>query len=98
MNGRVVTLADYRRPPRLRSAIGAFFADKQLSAKTRRAYSQALSAVAETVDGTCPSTSWILEGCSMPSRSGGGRRNPPPGTPGSPLSSSSSLTANATDG
>ena len=47
MNGRVVALADYRGTPRLRSAVEAFFADKQLSANTRRAYRQALSAVVE---------------------------------------------------
>ena len=39
VNSRVVTLADYRGTPRLRSAIEAFFADKQLSANSRRAYS-----------------------------------------------------------
>ena len=54
MNGRVVALADYRGTPRLRSAIEAFFSDKQLSANTRRAYSQALSAVAETVGWDLP--------------------------------------------
>ena len=47
MNSRVVALADYRGTPRLRSAMEAFFSDKQLSANTRRAYRQALSAVAE---------------------------------------------------
>ena len=36
MNSRVVTLADYRGTPRLRSAVEAFFSDKQLSANTRR--------------------------------------------------------------
>ena len=54
MNSRVVALVDYRGTPRLRSAIEAFFADKQLSANTRRAYSQALSAVAETVGWDLP--------------------------------------------
>ena len=47
MNSRVVTLADYRGTPRLRSAVEAFFSDKQLSANSRRAYRQALSAVVE---------------------------------------------------
>ena len=47
MNSRVVALADYRGTPRLRSAVEAFFSDKQLSANTRRAYRQALSAVFE---------------------------------------------------
>ena len=47
MSSRVVALADYRGTPRLRSAVEAFFSDKQLSANTRRAYRQALSAVAE---------------------------------------------------
>ena len=45
MNGRVVALADYRGTPRLRSAVEAFFSDKQLSSNTRRAYRQAISAV-----------------------------------------------------
>ena len=47
VNSRVVALSDYRGTPRLRSAVEAFFSDKQLSANTRRAYRQALSAVAE---------------------------------------------------
>ena len=47
MSGRVVALADYRGTPRLRSAVEAFFSDKQLSSNTRRAYRQALSAVVE---------------------------------------------------
>ena len=47
MNSRVVALADYRGTPRLRSAVEAYFADKQLSANTRRAYRQALWAVVE---------------------------------------------------
>ena len=47
MNGRVVAMADYRGTPHLRSAVEAFFSDKQLSANTRRAYRQALSAVVE---------------------------------------------------
>ena len=47
MNSRVVALADYRGTPRLRSAVEAFFSDKQLSSNTRRAYRQALSAVVE---------------------------------------------------
>ena len=47
VNGRVVALADYRGTPRLRSAVEAFFSDKQLSANTCRAYRQALSAVVE---------------------------------------------------
>ena len=42
MNGRVIALSDYRGTPRLRSAMEAFFSDKQFSANTRRAYSQAL--------------------------------------------------------
>ena len=55
MNSRVVALADYRGTPRLRSAVEAYFADKQLSANTRRAYRQALSAVAENLGmGTSP--------------------------------------------
>ena len=55
MNGRVVALADYRGTPRLGSAVEAFFSDKQLSANTRRAYSQALSAITEGV-GVGPSS------------------------------------------
>ena len=47
MNSRVVALADYRGTPRLRSAVEAFFSDKQLSSNTRRAYRQALSAVVQ---------------------------------------------------
>ena len=47
MNSRVVALADYRGTPRLRSAVEAYFADKQLSSNTRRAYRQALTAVVE---------------------------------------------------
>ena len=47
VNSRVVALDEYRGTPRLRSAIEAFFSDKQLSANTRRAYRQALSAVVE---------------------------------------------------
>ena len=47
MNSRVVSLDDYRGTPRLRSAVASFFSDKQLSSNTRRAYRQALSAVAE---------------------------------------------------
>ena len=47
MNGRVVALSDYPRTPRMRPAMEAFFSDKQLSANTRRAYSQALSAIAD---------------------------------------------------
>ena len=47
MINRVVALADYRGTPRLRSAVEAFFSDKQLSANTRRAYRKALSAVVE---------------------------------------------------
>ena len=47
MRGRVVALADYRGTPRLRSAVEAFFSDKQLSSNTRRAYRQALSAMVE---------------------------------------------------
>ncbi len=43
----MVALADYRVTPRLRSAVEAFFSDKQLSSNTRRAYRQALSAVVE---------------------------------------------------
>ena len=54
MNGRVVALADYRGTPRLRSAVEAFFSDKQLSSNTRRAYRQALSAVAETLGWELP--------------------------------------------
>ena len=60
MNSRVVALADYRGTPRLRSAVEAFFSDKQLSVNTRRAYRQALSAVVEDlgmdlgVDQLCP--------------------------------------------
>ena len=42
-----MALADYRGTPRLRSAVEAFFSDKPLSANTRRAYRQALSAVVE---------------------------------------------------
>ena len=47
MNSRVLAIADYRGTPRLRSAVEAFFSDKQLSANSRRAYRQALSAVVE---------------------------------------------------
>ena len=47
MSGRVVALSDYRGTPRLRSAVASFFSDKQPSSNTRRAYRQALSAVAE---------------------------------------------------
>ena len=47
MNSRVVALADYRGTPRLRSAVEAYFADKQLSSNTRRAYRQAVTAVVE---------------------------------------------------
>ena len=47
MNSQVVAIADYRGTPRLRSAVEAFFADKQLSSNTRRAYRQALSAMVE---------------------------------------------------
>ena len=47
MSSRVVALSDYRGTPRLRSAVEAFFSDKQLSANTRRAYRQALSTVVE---------------------------------------------------
>ena len=54
MNSRVVALADYRGTPRLRSAVEAFFSDKQLSSNTRRAYRQALSAVAETLGWELP--------------------------------------------
>ena len=54
MNSRVVALADYRGTPRLRSAVEAFFSDKQLSANTRRAYRQALSAVAESLGWELP--------------------------------------------
>ena len=46
VNGRVVALSDYRGTPRLRSAVEAYFTDKQLSANTRRGYRQALSAIA----------------------------------------------------
>ena len=54
MNSRVVALADYRGTPRLRSAVEAFFSDKQLSSNTRRAYRQALSAVAESLGWDLP--------------------------------------------
>ena len=54
MNGRVVALADYRGTTRLRSAVEAFFSDKQLSANTRRAYRQALSAVARDLGWDLP--------------------------------------------
>ena len=47
LSSRVVALADYRGTPRLRSAVEAFFSDKQFSSNTRRAYRQALSAVVE---------------------------------------------------
>ena len=99
MNGRVVALADYRGTPRLRSAVEAFFSDKQLSSNTRRAYRQALSAVVEDLgldlgvdqlDSRRPPRGLL--------RSGGGRRSPPLGTPGSPPSSRSCPTVNATDG
>ena len=54
MNSRVVALADYRGTPRLRSAVEAFFSDKQLLANTRRAYRQALSAVARDLGWDLP--------------------------------------------
>ena len=54
MNGRVVAIADYRGTPRLRSAIEAFFSDKQLSTNTRRAYEQALQAIAEELGRDLP--------------------------------------------
>ena len=54
MSGRVVALSDYRGTPRLRSAVEAFFSDKQLSSNTRRAYRQALSAVAESLGWDLP--------------------------------------------
>ncbi|MCQ3805324.1 MAG: tyrosine-type recombinase/integrase [Acidimicrobiia bacterium] len=54
MNGRVVALADYRGTPRLRSAVEAYFSDKQLSPNTRRAYSQALSAITEELGWDLP--------------------------------------------
>ncbi len=54
MNGRVVALSDYRGTPRLRSAVDAFFSDKQLSANTRRAYSQALQAIAKELGRDLP--------------------------------------------
>ena len=54
MNGRVVALSDYRGTPRLRSAVAAFFSDKQLSANTRRAYAQALQAIAEELGRDLP--------------------------------------------
>ena len=54
MNGRVVALSDYRGTPRLRSAIEAFFSDKQLSANTRRSYSQALSTIVEELGWDLP--------------------------------------------
>ena len=54
MNSRVVALADYRGTPRLRSAIEAYFTDKQLSANTRRGYSQALWAIAEELGWDLP--------------------------------------------
>ena len=50
----MVVLDDYRGTPRLRSAVEAFFSDKQLSSNTRRAYSQALSAVSETLGWDLP--------------------------------------------
>ena len=54
MSGRVVALSDYRGTPRLRAAIEAFFSDKQLSANTRRTYSQALWAIADGLGGNSP--------------------------------------------
>ena len=54
MTGRVVALSDYRGTPRLRSAVAAFFSDKQLSANTRRAYAQALQAIAEELGRDLP--------------------------------------------
>ena len=54
MNGRVVALSDYRGTPRLRSAVEAFFSDKQLSANTRRSYSQALSTIVEELGWDLP--------------------------------------------
>ena len=54
VNSRVVALADYRGTPRLRAAVEAFFSDRQLSANTRRAYSQALHTVAEDMGWDLP--------------------------------------------
>ncbi len=54
MNGRVVALSDYRGTPRLGSAVEAYFSDKQLSANTRRGYSQALSAITEELGWDLP--------------------------------------------
>ena len=54
MNSRVVALSDYRGTHRLRSAVEAFFSDKQLSANTRRAYSQALQAITEEFGSDLP--------------------------------------------
>ena len=54
MNGRVVAMADYRGRPRLRSAIEAFFSDKQLSTNTRRTYEQTLQAIAEELEWDLP--------------------------------------------
>ena len=99
MNSRVVALADYRGTPRLRSAVEAYFADKQLSSNTRRAYRQALTAVVEDLGVDLlrrPTGLPRCLGCVL--RNGGGRRSPPPGTPGSPPCNRSFPTVNATDG
>ena len=50
----MVALSDYRGTPRLRSAVAAFFSDKQLSANTRRTYAQALQAIAEELGRDLP--------------------------------------------
>ena len=50
----MVALSDYTGIPRLGSAVDAFFSDKQLSANTRRAYSQALQAITEELGWDLP--------------------------------------------
>ena len=50
----MVALSDYWGTPRLRSAVAAFFSDKQLSANTRRTYAQALQAIAEELGRDLP--------------------------------------------
>ena len=97
MNGRVVAIAGYRGTPRLRSAVEAFFSDKQLSANSRRAYRQALSAVIETLGWDLPVDQLDSLKSWWSSKDSGVRRSPP-GTPGSPLSSRSFPTGEALAG
>ena len=98
MNGRVVAIADYRGTPRLRSAVEAFFSDKQLSANSRRAYSAgALGRDRDPGLGPARRSNWTPSRSWWSSKDSGVRRSPPLGTPGSPPSSRSFSTATATN-